>query len=156
MSSAQIRRELLALPRDKQKRLQASTVISWAKKNPKSELHAQFEWDDEIAAYEHRLWQARRLITIHIVDDAGEPEFVSLRIDRSTRGGGYRSISDVISSRKLSQIMFDDALADLNTVRERYRRVLELVDVWNLVDQKTKGKDRKRKGKDKPEDRPSA
>lgn len=108
-------------------------ALDWARKHPKSDLHAALEWDDQKAADEHRLWQIRRLIKIYVVADDGEPAVVSLSIDR-VESGGYRRVDDVVRSRKLSQIMLSDALAELERVRSRYERVKELTGVWETVD----------------------
>jgi hypothetical protein len=149
-----IERELLDLQKAaKDKILRAESVVDFARRNPKCELHSQFEWDDSLAAHQHRLWQARQVIQIHLVDARGDPTFVSLRFDRVRPRGGYRKIDDVLSSKKLSALMLADALADLETVRERYQRVRELTDVWDLVDKKSKA-NKKRKGKVEREDQP--
>lgn len=127
-----IKSELLAL-QDEEGILDPKGVVDWARKHKKSALHGAFTWDDAKAADEYRIWEARRLIRIHIVTDDGEPEFVSLSIDRPG-GGGYRSVSDVLSNRNLSDVMLRDALSDLERVRARYARVKELTSVWNEVD----------------------
>jgi len=128
-----IKRELLAIQSAASDRmLYAERVVAWARKNKKSALHKQFDWDDRNAANEYRLWQARRLVQIHINPFDGRPTVVSLSIDRS-KGGGYRSVGDVISSRELSAIMLNDALAELERVRLRYNRVVELTSVWKAV-----------------------
>ena len=58
---------------------------------------------------------------------------MSLSYDRP-RGGGYRNVSDVVSNRKLSAIMLDDALAELRRVQARFRHVQELTRVWVEID----------------------
>lgn len=47
---------------DGKRYLEAASLLEWARKHPKSALHAQFEWNDEKAAEEWRLQQARMLI----------------------------------------------------------------------------------------------
>lgn len=131
--SDKIRTELLAIQAaSKDKILHAARVVAWARRNQKSALHRQFEWNNSKAADEFRLWQARRLIQINIIMDDGTPQIVSLSFDR-TKGGGYRSVSDVLSSRDLSEIMLRDALAELQRVQARFQRVRELTNVWTAV-----------------------
>lgn len=131
--SDKIRNELLAIQHaSKDKMLHASNVVAWAKRNPKSALHRQFEWNNSKAATEFRLWQARRLVQIHVVTEDGSPQLVSLSFDRMGRGG-YRSVSDVISNKELSEIMLRDALAELQRVQARFQRVRELTSVWTEV-----------------------
>lgn len=130
-----IKDELLALKQASDDGLlHADLVVDWAEANPASSLHAQFQWDDVIAAREFRIYQARRLIQLHVVAEDGSPQMVSLSFDR-TKGGGYRSLSDVLQSRDLSDIMLADALAELERVQKRYERVKELTSVWAEVNQ---------------------
>ena len=90
-----------------------SVVVAWAQANPDSELHRRFEWDIEKAAHEHWLWQARQLISIHVVDLAGDRTTISLEIDR-TRGGGYRDMGAVLSNADLRRMATEQALRELH------------------------------------------
>jgi len=131
--SEKIKAELLAIQNaNKNKMLFPLSVVNWAKTHPKSALHSRFEWNDEKAGHEYRIWQARQLITIHIVLEDGNPQVVSLSFDRKG-DGGYRSISDVLTNRQLSEIMLQDALAELQRVEARYQHVRELTSVWTEV-----------------------
>lgn len=131
--SDRIKNELLAIQQaSKDKMLHAANVVNWAKRNRRSALHRQFEWNNSKAAEAYRLWQARRLIQINIVLEDGSPVLVSLSFDRG-KGGGYRDVGDVVSSRDLSEIMLNDALAELQRVQARFARVRELTSVWQAV-----------------------
>lgn len=131
--SKKIKAELLAIQSaSKDRMLHAANVVAWARRNRKSALHRQFEWNNTKAANEFRIWQARRLIQINIVTAEGGPQVVSLSFDR-IKGGGYRSVGDVLSSRKLSEIMLSDALAELQRVQARFQQVRELTSVWTEV-----------------------
>jgi hypothetical protein len=124
-----IREELLAL-KNKDGLIVPERAVVWAAKHPKSALHASLEWDDTKAASEFRIWQVRRLIAITIITDEGVRSVVSLSTDRSERGGGYREVDDVLPVRELRDIMLSDALADLDRVQEKYKRLEELALVW--------------------------
>lgn len=131
--SDKIRNELMAIQQaSKDKMLHAANVVAWAKRNRKSALHRQFEWNNSKAANEFRIWQARRLIQINVITEDGGPQLVSLSYDRP-RGGGYRSVDDVISNRKMSEIMLQDALTELQRVQDKYQHVRELTSVWEEV-----------------------
>ena len=128
-----VRQEILALQaRAKDGILHVEDVHAWAKRNPRSALHKNIEWDVPKAAFQYQLWQVRRLISIHVVTDEGEPTVVNLVIDRK-KGGGYRDINDVLSSRSLSKAMLNDALQELERVQVKYQRVKELTSVWEAV-----------------------
>jgi len=106
-------------------------VVEWARTHKKSALHANLEWDDEIAGERYRVWQVRTLISVHIVDAEGARRFVSLSIDRKHDGSnGYRSLEDVVARPDLREVMLRDALADLERIQERYKKLTELEPVW--------------------------
>lgn len=125
-----IRSELLNIQHsDPQNILHAADAVRWAADNPESDLHRSLEWDNQKAADEHRLSQVRHLIQLHVVLEDGGPVLVSLSVDR-VRGGGYRSIDEVLPVQDLRDIMLADALAELERVRRKYERVVELTEVW--------------------------
>lgn len=115
----------------------ADEVVEWAKNNPGSTLHACFEWDDAKAGAEHRLWQARRLIALHIVTVTGERKTVSLTVDRKN-GGGYRQIEDVARTPNLRERMLQDALNELRRVRAKYQSLQELASVFAEIERADK------------------
>jgi hypothetical protein len=100
-----------------------------------SPLHNHFCWDDTKAAHEYRLWQARELIVRVTIELPEKPDtetqvFVSLRSDRSRKGGGYRHITDVMTNAELRAELLEEALADFRTWEARYQRVRELAPVF--------------------------
>jgi len=113
--------------------IHAESVVEWAKDNPESALHSQFEWDDSKAASEYRVWQARRVIAIYVKAEDGERKFVSLSIDRS-KGGGYRDVEEVIANDDLRKILVKDALSEFKRVRAKYEHVKELAKVYEEID----------------------
>lgn len=113
--------------------LHAADVIEWAKEHTESSLHRAIEWNDAKAAHDHRLWQVRQLIALHIVTDDGTPMVVSLSIDRKA-AGGYRDLNDVAARPDLREIMLQDALDELERVQVKYQRVQELNAVWVEAD----------------------
>ena len=130
-----IKQELLRIQQaDPENILRPREVLEWAQDNPDSALHRSIDWDDERAAEQHRLWQIRQLIQLHVVQEDRSPVLVSLSIDRQTPGGGYRAISDVVDRPDLRDIMLEDALAELQRVQRKYERVLELKGLWEEAD----------------------
>jgi hypothetical protein len=110
-------------------------VVDWARRNTKSHLHANLEWDDGVAAARYRVWQVRALISVHITDAEGGRRFVSLSIDRKHDGSnGYRSLEDVVARPDLREIMLKDALAELERMQERYKKLTELEPVWQQAE----------------------
>lgn len=138
-----IREELLAIQGNKEF-LVVEEAEAWAQANPESDLYNALEWDDQVAAREHRFWQIRRLISIHIVTESGVREMVSLSIDRTRERGGYRGLNSILADKSLHEIMLADALADLQRMQLKYDRLKELQPVWVEV---AKISRRKRRGK---------
>jgi hypothetical protein len=139
-----IKSELLQL----QKRdgvLKPERAVEWARSHPKSALHASLEWDDNAAANEYRLWQIRRLIAVHVVSDEGVRQLVSLTIDRTVDGGGYRNLQDVLKSPSMRDRLLEDALADLERIRLKYHGLVELARVWEEA-HRVRSKQAKRNG----------
>lgn len=111
-------------------------AVAWARKNKKSVLHANLEWDDGIAAERWRITQVRQLIAVHIIDADGGRQFVSLSIDRKHDGSnGYRSMEDVVARPDLREIMLKDALSELERIQERYKKLTELQPVWERAEE---------------------
>lgn len=103
---------------------------------PKSSpLHSRFDWDNSSAAEKYRIWQARQLIAVSVELLAGTDEkmdvFVSLTTDR--KEGGYRIMSQVLSDTEMREQMLDDALAELELFRDKYRRLKELSEVFTAI-----------------------
>lgn len=112
--------------------IHAERVVEWARNNPDSELHGEFEWDDGKAAHEYRIWQARRVIAVNVVSEHGERQVISLSIDR-IKGGGYRNVEDVARDPSLMEIAVKDALTELRRVRAKYQHLKQLSDVWGAI-----------------------
>lgn len=128
--------ELEALRRASGGMLKPTDVVKFAK-SPKTALHKFFEWDDSKAAKEHRLAQARSLITEYVitVEDVDFPvrALVSLPSDRA-HGRGYRSIQDVMESAAMRAEYLNEALAALNRCKAKYGQLKELARVWSAID----------------------
>lgn len=107
-----------------------------AARSVRSPIHNCFEWDDNEAAHEFRLWQARHLIgtVVKIISVNGKREpvrvFVSLKPDR---GAGYRELSNVIAMRETREQLLDDALAELQVFKQKYRQLSELSEVFKAI-----------------------
>lgn len=101
-----------------------------------SVLHDQFCWDDDKAAREYRIWQARQLIrtTVRYIEIDGKERsvrvFVSLMPDRDEDGGGYRDVIAVLSDKSMRRQMLEDALNELQSFEKKYANLKELAEVF--------------------------
>lgn len=133
--SEQLKAEYLALvPDGPDPLVQVDQVIRFARENPASAWHSELEWDDVKAGEEHRRWQVRCLINLHVVTIERKPVMVSLSLDRAKPGGGYRRMEDVIASPDLTDVMMDDAIAELERVFAKYSMLAALAGVWQELD----------------------
>jgi len=122
--------------------LQPEDVVEEARPRT-SPLHSRFEWSDTKAAKAYRLWQARQLIRVVVEVDERVRDpynvFVSLTDDR--RGaGGYRVTTEVLSDAQMRKRMLADALAELRSFQEKYRRLTELAEVFKAIRRVQRGR----------------
>lgn len=134
--SEKIQQELAAV-KGNGELLNPAAVVDWAQEHRDSALHKCFEWDDSAAGRQYRIWQARSLIALHVVNVKGERKSVSLSIDRKG-GGGYRDIDDVMRDPGLRNVMLQDALLELRRVKLKYQSVKELARVFDEIDKADK------------------
>jgi len=110
-----------------------------AKKNI---LHDLFEWDDTVAAYQHRLRQAREIIRVNVqvITECDDPVkvFVSLPSDHAQPGGGYREFLDVLRTPAWQEEYFSQALAELTRVRRQYSQLKQLAPIFAAMDKVVK------------------
>jgi hypothetical protein len=127
--------ELLALKNEAGMIIPAE-VVEWAEEHPESRLYKKFEWDNEKAGHEHRLWQARQLIALEIVyKPGGSRQMVSLTIDRTNRqGGGYRDIAEVVEVPSLRECLLEDAFAEFARFKKKFERLEEMERVWEAFE----------------------
>lgn len=141
-----IESELLAL-KDKNGLIQPERVVAWALKHRDSAIYNAPEflgWKEDKQAEAYRLWVARKLIAIHVVYETGQRRLVSLSLDRTRPGGGYRDVDDVLRDRSLYDIMLNDALTELDRMQAKYDRLLELKPIWRERDAIRSSKSKKK------------
>ena len=115
--------------------LQPEAVVEAARPES-SPLHNSFTWDDDDAAHNYRIWQARQLIrtTVRYIDVNGSQTpvrvFVSLTPDREEESGGYRTTVSVLSDKDLRAQMLADALEELRRLEVKYSALKELAEVF--------------------------
>lgn len=119
--------------------LQAEDVVEYAK-DPETALHQEFEWDDNEAAHQFRLEQARRVIRISLTivrnldNERPVPMYVSLVSDRVKTGGGYRPFVDVMTDEDQRAQLLKQALGEFNRVRRKYEHLVELAPIFAAIE----------------------
>lgn len=117
-----------------------SAVVEFAKRNKRSALHKEFEWNNTKAAQQYRLEQARHLIRLYVnvvpTENGDIPArmYVSLVSDRRKTGGGYRTLQSVMTNDELRHELLQQALDELQRVRRKYQNLQELAPVFAAID----------------------
>jgi hypothetical protein len=117
--------------------LKPQMVVEYAR-DPASTLHSSFEWDDSKAADQYRLRQASKIIRVTVTVLPGQTEpvraYVSLLADRGGYGDGYRALLDVLSDDAKRAVLLDEAKAEMQTFKRRYKVFSELAKVFAAMD----------------------
>lgn len=116
--------------------LTAGLVLDDAR-SKKSPLHPEFEWNNETAAEEWRLQQARHLLnSIVVTYDEGPQEQEPIRAFVVVKENGdsyYSATYRVLSDEDQRHQLIERALADLERVQRRYEQLTELGDVFKAI-----------------------
>jgi hypothetical protein len=130
--------ELRAIQRRNKGVLHPADVVAFAR-DESTALHSAFEWNDDEAAHQYRLDQARRLIrvAVEVIDRGGEAvrvsAFVALSSERYS-AGGYRHMPTMMQSEEGRASVLETALWELDAFRAKYKEVKELAVVFAAVD----------------------
>lgn len=115
--------------------LQPEDVVEFAR-NPDTALHGHFDWEDTSAAAKWRLHQARNVIRVNVevLEGSKDPVkvFVSLKSDRGVNG--YRPLVSVMSNHEQRAELLQQAKDEADAWRIKYRRLIELVPVFEAMD----------------------
>ena len=120
-------------------KLNVENIVDFAK-NPSTDLHAHFEWNDSVGGHLHRLEQARHLLRIWVVKEDDDPVehrvYVSLGSERGSYT--YRKLVEVLSDEDMRGQLLEDALRELRSFQQKYRRLKELAVVFSAIDRVVK------------------
>lgn len=129
--------------------LQPTAVVEAARPIT-SPLHSRFEWDDNKASHEYRLYQARQLIRVCVAVIGNSPNvngdrvWVSLKTDRIMEGGGYRPLVTVMSDKTLRLQLLEEAVQEFQHFQTKYGQLTELSNVFAAMDSVSIRQPRKR------------
>jgi hypothetical protein len=116
--------------------LRPADIVKYAE-NPETVLHSCFNWNNAEAALEYRLWQAREIIQVYVVvlENFNTPvrAYVSLKPDRSSDDGGYRSIISVMSNAEQRKLLLKQAYEEFVRVEETYKTLEELSVIFKAI-----------------------
>lgn len=104
-------------------------------KDPKTELHKCFEWDDTKAAYKYRLSQARNLMCnlVFISDDEKNEvrTFYALTFEKSE----YHPTTLILQRPDEYKALLEKAKGELYAFKKKYQMVKELEKVFKAINE---------------------
>jgi hypothetical protein len=129
-------RDALLQIEDEEGRLDPELVVERAR-DPESPLHAHFEWNDEEAAKQHRIKQARLLIRSVRVEVVVRDVPMSV-VNYVRDAGGYQNIARVRSDADKSRATIIDELSRVVSAAKRARAVAAYLgtaeDINRIID----------------------
>lgn len=119
--------------------LKPEDVVSEARRK-NHPLHDYFVWDDDEAANQYRIWQARHLISVLVVvradDDSDEPLTVRAyaHIREEEGGNQYVHIVQGMSDVGMRERILAEALKELAGFRRKYADLKEFAALFAEMD----------------------
>lgn len=104
-------------------------------KDESTELHKCFTWDDQAAAEKYRLYEARQVIRLLVVDDqevGTEPVRAFFKLDRS-HDSGYKPTIEILRNNDEYQALLRQAKRELIIFEQKYKRLAELEGVFEEI-----------------------
>ena len=134
---AQVVGEALMSVREARGRLVAQDVVDIARP-PKSALHQFFEWNDALAAEQHRLAQARLLIrSVVLVETAEHGEITPIRAFAKITTeeiNSYEPITMVMADKHLREAVLREVRSEIKSLRDKVSTFEELGQVLSALD----------------------
>lgn len=135
MATEEVRIQELKRINERDGEVRASVVVKESKPK-KAPLHNEFEWDDQKAADEYRLSQARRLIriTVHRSDDGVKSRYVHVPVTLineptatiTEREGSYKPIRVVIQNENDYELALNQLQVQVNSINRTIREMQRL------------------------------
>lgn len=116
--------------------LTSQNVLESAR-SEKSPIHSLFEWDDTKAAEQYRLKQAAQLIcnlTVEIETDDRPIECRAYMDVSEAKVGSFINVQSAFQSEESRDVVLRRALNELSAFKTKYKNLLELQDVFNVID----------------------
>lgn len=120
------------------------TAVLDRARSANSSLHGHFEWDDNIAAEQHRLSQAGELIRSIVIDvthsNVEPPKATRAYVSVQRESGrSYVATQTAMSDVELRRQVLDRAWAELEAFRRKYGDMQELAKVFAAMDRSRPG-----------------
>lgn len=108
-----------------------------AAKDEDSVLHAYFQWDQDEAAYQYQLWQARQLIsrvTVELVEGQKTQKYYNVQVVvQKEKVNGYFNVETIMSDEAMYNQVLQRALGELEYWKLKYEKIEELHGIINTA-----------------------
>lgn len=113
-------------------------IVDFAR-NPDTELHKLFEWDDTKAAELYRRQQARTIFCsiVYTETDKSRPACPPVRVfhkESDGYSGGYRQTIMMVQERESYQKLLAQAMEELRRFKKKYHMLEEFREIFELID----------------------
>ena len=111
-----------------------SNVVEHAR-NPKTELHKCFEWNDSIAGEKYREHQAQQVIrNLVIIKEETEVQTpIRLFYNTGDRTGEYKPVQLVMRKEDEYKNLLNKAQEELRAFKKKYSYLTELEEILSLI-----------------------
>lgn len=103
-------------------------------KNPKSELHKCFDWDDASAAEKFRLIQARQVIQSFVIKGTEKTDEPIRAFQITSEPMIYAPTRSFLTDENEYETLLRRVKAELKQIRNRYKQISELESVFEAID----------------------
>lgn len=107
-------------------------------RNPKSEIHNDFEWDDSVAGERYRLIQARKMIQCFVIErkkDKGEEPQRIRAVQISSTPNVYKPVQFFVKHVDEYEKLLKRAIQELKDIQKRYSTLTELESVFEAINE---------------------
>lgn len=104
-------------------------------KDPESELHKCFEWDNDVCAEKWRLQQARQIIQLLVVTPRQEEEQPVRIFQISSERNEYKENSFFLQNEDEYKTLLKRAKEELQSFKRRYKMLSELEVIFDAIDE---------------------
>lgn len=109
-------------------------IVDYAK-NPDTELHKCFTWDNDVAAEKWRLYEARQVVcNLVIVETNSDDEDIQIRaFHKVDNDEGYKSFRIILKNKDEYEKLLERCLSDLRALKNKYQNLSEYQEIWDLI-----------------------
>lgn len=110
-------------------------IVDYAK-NPDTELHKCFTWDNDLAAEKWRLQEARQVVcSLVIVESNSDYENdTQIRVfHKIDSEDGYKPLQFILQNKDEYKKLLERCEYDLRNLKKKYQNLSEYQEIWDLI-----------------------